>query len=436
MPHDDAREDVGVKNRWWAIGLLSLLYVLSFADRVILALLIAPLKHDLGLSDLQLALLFGPAFAIFYALMALPAARFADSANRRNLVVAGVTLWGLATIGSGFAGSYAILLTLRCGLAIGEAALTPAAHSMIGDLFPTRQRTLAASIYSAVGMAGGSGAYILGAMVIQMVDNAAAAGATPPLAVWQLVLILLGVPTVIVGFVFALTVREPARIAGGHITPNLREIGSYLKQEGRLYGGLFLGAGLITAIIYAYSAWGVELLRRQYGWPVTKAGTAFGLAGLAASFTGTVAAPFVVRMLERRGRRDALALTSIGALAAGAALAAFAPLQTNPIAYLSLFGLASFFLNGAANNVLVGLQVLAPARMRATLVALLLMCVTFLGLVTGPTLSALLSAELSADGQALGLALAILTPLIATPALSLLFWSRGAFVRQPAPISE
>lgn len=398
---------------------------------MILALLVAPLKADLGVSDVQLGLLFGPAFAVFYALLGLPIARLADRGNRRNLIVAGVLLWGLATVASGFVGTFWLLLALRIGLAVGEAALTPSAYSMIGDLFPPERRAMAASVYSATGMAGASGAYILGAMVVQGVDAAAAAGHALPLATWQLVLVIVGAPSLLCGAIFAVTVREPSRTEVTERAPSLIDAFSHLCRRARLFVGLFAGAGLTQAVGYAYAAWGPELLRRQFDLTIQEAGYAFGLTGLLAGFGGTLAAPQLTRFLERKGRRDAVALVSMTCIAAGATLAVLAPLQSDAAAFLALHACAGFFLVGAANNVIVALQALAPARMRATFVALLLMCITLLGLGIGPAAAAAISSAIDPSGQALGSALAILAPLIGLPALLFFGWSRRGFLDQP-----
>ena len=420
-----AQPPAGGRRAWWTLSLLSLLYVLSFVDRLILALLVAPLKADLGVSDVQLGLLFGPAFAIFYAVLGLPIARLADRGNRKALVTAGVLLWGAATVGSGFAGTFWVLVVLRVGLAVGEAALTPSAFSMIGDLFPAQRRAFAASVYSAMGMAGGSAAYIVGALVVHLAGQATNSGVAPAFSVWQLVLIIVGAPSLVVGLLFAITVREPVRSSPGAAAPKMSEVAGYLRRHARLFGGLFAGAGLTQAIGYAYSAWGPELLRRQYDWSIQQAGLALGLCGLFAGFGGTLAAPFVARALERRGRADGVALTSMGGVCLGATMAAAAPLQRDPMAFLVLQALSGFCLIGGANNVIVALQTLAPARMRATFVALLLTCITLLGLGVGPTAAAMLSTHLNPDGKSLGPALAILAPMIAIPAFLLLLWSRG-----------
>lgn len=425
------------KGAWWTVAVLSTLYILSFVDRLILALLVEPLRKDLGVSDLELGLLFGPAFALFYAVLGLPMARLADRGNRKRLVFVGAMLWSVATIASAFATSYWQLVVLRVGLAIGEAALTPAAYSMIGDLFEPKKRAVAASVYSATGMAGSSGGFILGALAIRFSEQQSAAG-NLELEPWRLVLLLVGVPALATAIAHLITVREPKR--GGHAehAPSMREIMAYLGTHRRLYIGLFTGAGLVQAVGYSYAAWGGEIVRRQYGWSIDKAGITLGIAGLFSGFLGTLAAPHVVRWFENRGRQDAIALASMTGLVIGVILAAIAPLLDQPYLFVTVKILASFCLIGGANNVLVALQMLAPSQMRATLVALLLMSMTLLGLGLGPTAVAVISSALDPSGQSLGRALALLAAIIGGPALGFLWLARKPLIEmaQQQPSAE
>jgi len=405
---------------WTTIAILSVLYVLSFVDRLILALLVAPLKAEFGLTDVQLGLLFGPAFALFYAFMGLPIARLADRGNRKLLIFAGVALWSLATMGSAFAGAFVVLITLRIGLAIGEAALTPTTYSLIGDLFPPERRPLAASIYSACGMAGASAAFIIGAMVISGVETHLGDLGLQP---WRAVLLAVGAPTLAVGLLFWFVTRDPPRGVRAEAA-GMGDLLAHVRQHLPLYAGLFLGAGCTQAVSYAYSAWGPELLRRQYEWTVQQAGMAFGLAGLLAGSAGTLALPAIVMLLRRAGRADAIAITAMTATVGGATLFVMAPVQAHPGAFLALYGFGNFCLVGAANCVLVALTLIVPERMRATLTALNLTCITLVGLGAGPTLTAVISTNLDPSGAALGKALAILPVVVAGPALALFAWSR------------
>jgi sugar phosphate permease len=417
----------GFGRRWWSVGVLSALYVFSFVDRTILALLVVPLKHDLDVSDTDLGLLFGPAFAFFYALVGLPIARLADRGNRRNLVSAGVLLWSFATIASGFASNFRQLIFLRIGLAIGEAALTPSAMSMIGGLFEPARRSRAASVYSAVGIIGASGSYIVGALIIQWMARLAAGGGFP-LAPWRLTLVLTGMAPLLIGVLFAVTAGEPPRPHDAVGGVRLREVATYLVRQKRLYVGLFVGAGLIQAIGYAYAAWGPELLVRHYHWMIARAGMAFGLAGLLSGFGGTLVAPLLSQRLIRHGRPDGMVWISAGALVIGALAAVAAPLQTSSLAFLILYGVSAFFLIGATNNVLTSIPALAPSEICATLIAVQLMAITLLGVGLGPPgVIALAHLAGSAD---LNLGFTLLVPAIALPALGFLLFS-GPALRRP-----
>jgi MFS family permease len=426
----------GVAKAWWTVILLSSLYVFSFVDRLVLALLVAPLRSDLGLNDLQLGLLFGPAFGLFYAALGLPLARLADRGNRRRLVTTGVLLWGVATTASGFATSFAILALLRAGLAIGEAALTPSAYSLIGDLFPPHRRKLAASLYTAFGQAGAYGGFIVGAAVLHMMDSVALGSAlSSGLKSWQLLFFAVGIPSISLGIVFACTTREPSRgMLQGKTAPRLREVGEYLKRNVRLYLGLFVGAGLLQTVSYSWSAWGPEYVRREFSWPIQRAGLAFGMAGLFATAAGTVILPLIARRLESRGRPDAVALTSMAGVISGSLCALAAVLQSTPIAFLVLLAGSLFCTAGATNNVVISLQTLAPDRMRATLAACVLLCITLFGLCLGPPVTAWIATAISPQGQGLGMALGVLTAGLVIPCMILFSSSRASLRAAPQDV--
>ena len=415
----------GATRSWWAVALLSCLYVFSFIDRLVLALLVAPLRSDLGLNDVQLGLLFGPAFGLFYAVVGLPLARFADRGNRHRLVTTGVLLWGIATTASGLASTFALLVLLRAGLAIGEATLTPTTYSLIGDLFPSHRRKLAASIYTACGQAGAYGGFIVGAAVLHTMESLTTRGLAPGLRSWQLLFFAVGVPSIVLGLVFAFTTREPPRNASHtKSAPRLPEVRDYLKQNLRLYVGLFGGAGLLQAVSYSWVAWAPEYVRRQFAWPIQRAGWSFGLAGLVATAAGTVALPMIARRLENRGRLDAVALTSMAGAIGGSMCALAAVSQASPIGFFLLLAISLFCSAGATNTVIVSLQTLAPDRMRATLTACVLLCITLVGLCVGPPVTAWMATVISPQGQGLGSALGIMTAGVLIPSLVLFSISR------------
>jgi MFS family permease len=122
---------------WLTVGLLTIAYVFSFVDRYVLGLLIEPIKADLGLTDTQIGLLLGPAFAIFYATMGLPLGWLADKKNRVRIVAIGIAVWSIATAASGLARNFTHLFIARMSIGVGEATLSPCAMSIISDSFPS-----------------------------------------------------------------------------------------------------------------------------------------------------------------------------------------------------------------------------------------------------------------------------------------------------------
>ena len=146
-------------------------YMVAFIDRQILSLLIQPIKEDLGVTDTQIGLLAGLAFAIFYSFIGIPIAKLADTKNRVSIISVGVALWTLMTAICGLTKTYFYLFLARIGVGVGEAALSPAAYSMIADYFPKEKLGRAIGIY-VIGLYLGAGiAMLVGSAVISLVSS-------------------------------------------------------------------------------------------------------------------------------------------------------------------------------------------------------------------------------------------------------------------------
>ena len=157
--------------RWYVIMVLLLAQMFSFLDRMIMGLLVGPIRESFAISDTQYSLLAGLAFSLFYAVMGIPLARIADSRNRRNLITWGIAVWSLMTAVCGLARNFWTLFFARVGVGVGEAALGPAAYSMITDYFPKSTLARALSVYM-LGVTLGSGfAYMLGGAVVAYVQT-------------------------------------------------------------------------------------------------------------------------------------------------------------------------------------------------------------------------------------------------------------------------
>ncbi len=198
---------------WTVVAILIATAVLSYTDRQVLSLLVDPIRAALGISDTQISLLLGTAFAVVYGIAGIPLGYLADRSSRRNLIFAGVLVWSCGTLACGFSRSFGQLFTARIVVGLGEAVLAPAAISLISDYFPPSRRGTAVGCFLS-GIAMGIGASILiGGGVLHIVETGALAG-TPlaSLAAWRLVLLLIGAPGVLWALVILL-IKEPVRQA-------------------------------------------------------------------------------------------------------------------------------------------------------------------------------------------------------------------------------
>ena len=184
---------------WFVVFVLSLATIVSYIDRQVINLLVEPIKASLSISDTQISLLQGFSFAIFYAVLALPIARLADTGKRTRLINLGIITWTLATFSCGLAVGFWTLFFARVFVGAGEATLTPSSYSMIGDYFRKDRLPLAISLFVSASFLGSGVALIAGAYVIDAVEafgiiNLPLLGELEP---WQLIFMLVSLPSVL-----------------------------------------------------------------------------------------------------------------------------------------------------------------------------------------------------------------------------------------------
>ncbi len=206
------REVPSSLSAWYAVIILLLAYVLSFVDRIIMSLLVIPIQKDLGISDTQMGLLMGLAFAIFYTVVGIPIARLSDAKSRKIIVSIGIFLWSIMTAVCGLARSFIELFLARVGVGVGEATLSPAAYSMIADYFPEEKLGKAIAVYQSGALFGSGIAFIIGGAIVGLIvnSNATSLPFLGELQPWQLAFIIVGLPGVLMALVM-LTVKEPKR---------------------------------------------------------------------------------------------------------------------------------------------------------------------------------------------------------------------------------
>src|SRR5690348_945619 len=272
---------------WTVVAILIATAILSYTDRQVLSLLVDPVRADLHISDTQISLLLGTAFAVVYGIAGIPLGFLADRTSRRNLIFAGVLVWSLGTLACGLSRSFAELFAARIIVGLGEAVLSPAAISLISDYFPPSRRGFAVGCFLS-GIAMGIGASILiGGGVLRLVEMGALA-ATPLAgqAPWRLVLLVIGAPGVVWALVI-LAIREPKRRTEKDDTASARASSNARAATWALVIPIYAVVALASLVDNAVGAWAPSLLIREFARDSAEVGIVLGLL-LTAGFGGGV----------------------------------------------------------------------------------------------------------------------------------------------------
>ena len=413
---------------WYVVGILTIAYTFSFIDRQILNLLVEPIRADLSLNDTQISLLQGLAFALFYTILGVPIGWLADRYSRRLIIGVGIFLWSFMTAGCGLARSFLALFGFRIGVGVGEAALSPAAYSLIADYFPPEEVTRAIAVYTGGSFLGAGLAYIIGGYVIEWVGSVGAVD-VPVLGTlrsWQLAFIVVGLPGILISFLM-FTIREPRRrgliVKQGQAAEAVPfgEVLAFLRTHKRVYGLHFAGFSSIVLVAYASLAWTPTYFIRVFGWNAGQVGMVYGLIILVFGTGGVVGAGWIADKIRSRGYKDAnLRMVMIGALLL-TPLGAVATLM--PLDWLAiLFVIPVTFLWALPMGIgPAALQPITPNQMRAQISALYLLAVTLVGLGLGPLLVALLTDFVFGDPRDIKYSLATMCA-VAAPLSAFLLW--------------
>lgn len=406
---------------WWGVGVLFVAYTVSFIDRVLIGLLVEPIKADLTLSDTQFALLQGMAFALLYAVMGLPFGWLADRASRRIVIAAGSVVWSLSTAACGLAGSFGQLLAARIGVGAGEASLSPCAVAIIADSFPPARRSLAMSVYTAASSVGAGAALIGGGAIVTAVMrmDMVALPAVGALAPWQATFMIAGLGGLLVS-VLAMTIPEPGRRGpAGPARWAGESLRAHLWRHRRCFGPFFGAIVLYTAMAYGLLAWIPAFFIRTYGMTPGEAGLRYGLVLLVFGGAGGPLGAWLAGRLTPRDRSADLVLSA-------AAAAAVAPLFVLAFSRATA-GAALLWLTPAllvytmpGGLAVAAVQAAVPAARRGMTAAIYYLLIGLVGMTAGPLLVALLSDHLFGAAQ-VGRSLATAAALLAPPSAALLW---------------
>jgi len=414
---------------WTSVALLTLAYVLSFVDRQLLTLLVAPIQADLGLDDLQLSLLIGAAFALCYSGAGIPLGYLVDRYHRIRIASAGIAIWSVMTALCGLAGNYATLFAARMGVGLGEATLSPAAYSVMADSLPPSRLVRAVGIYSSGAVIGISTAYLLGGALAEWATRSPTMALPLVGAVrgWQVPFLLLLLPGMLLAGAVAM-LPEPQRRQAPTGTP-ATPLAGFLRSHGLGMMLLFLGMGLQSVVVQSILAWGPAILARRYGWDAATIGASLGAALLIAGLTGNLGGAWLgSRIVARRPAIDLVlpGIASGGALFAIATASLFAASSTATVAFLAL-GFAVGVV--ATAPVLSAIQLATPGTLRGRMTALFLLTSQLIGLSVGPTLVAVFTEFVFKDQAMVGTSQA-LTAMIGAAASAI------AFVAARGPLGQ
>ena len=284
---------------WYALGLLTAVYVLNFLDRTLIYILFTPIKAEMGFTDLQLALLGSTSFVIFYALLGVPFGRLADRTSRKLIIGVGLVIWSLFSGLTGFGNSFWTIFFCRLMVGVGEAALGPAALSLLSDYFPVRMRATVASIYSSGIAIGGGLAFFLGGWIGQTYG-------------WRWAFYLLSFPGLILAvLVFLLREQPRGRTETAAALTGSSDWKLIFRSKPLLY--LIAGYALFALSSNNISVWVATFFIRVHHLSVMTIGTAAGLMAIVVGIPAMVFAGYYSDRLSRRFRGGRMAFSAAAA---------------------------------------------------------------------------------------------------------------------------
>lgn len=404
-------KDIGWRD-WGLVALLMGAGIFSMVDRVALSMLLEAIKADLQLSDVALGLLNGVAFGIFYSTMGVPLGWLADRWSRKGTIVGGIAVWSAATAACGLAGSYIQLLMARICVGAGEAALSPAAYSMIHDRFPRRRLGMAISLIQIGSLLGGGIAIFTVGFVYAFVEGLAGPnGLIGTMRPWQLTFVLVALPGIffIILFLFVREDRQRSVQAASGVKPvsvfqafaRVRAANSYL----------LIGMSGIALALYSLSSWTPAILMREFGWSAVKVGSIYGILAMTMGPAGALFGGWLCDKLEARG-----ITTPHGGIAfasAAFALPCFIAMGLSDSPTSMLIAIAGAVFAIAVPNGLgpALIQLMTPNGARGQMSAIYVMMMNLMGLGIGPVAVGFASQYLWAPPSGLRYAVAFVTSL-------------------------
>ena len=417
---------------WYAVGIFTLVTIISFVDRQLLVLLVEPIKHDLGISDTKMSFLLGFAFVMFYAFLSIPIARLADVHSRKLIIGCGLAFWSVMTAVCGLASNYWQLFLARMGVGAGEACNGPATFSIIADSFPPEKLAKATSVISSGFFIGNGAALIVGGAIIEAVTRMPdiilpVIGEIRP---WQATFFIVGLPGVLFAALIS-TVHEPKR--RGVIAPTgetkaekpkslpLRVILKWLRDDWQTYLPMYGGMALRAMYGIGAAVWLPAFFIRTYDWSIAKVGLAVGLVQLIIAPLGLITGGVLAEWLAKKGYDDANMRVAFISTIACVPTSVLFPLMPDPYWAIAIYAVNNFLVSLSPGPQNAALQTVTPNQMRAQATAMFLFLFNLVGFSLGPLTVALFTDYVFGSEAMLRYSLAINYALL-SPLACYIFW--------------
>ena len=411
------------------VFLLALASVVSQFDRTVVNLMIEPIKARFALDDTHFGMLQGIAFGIFYILACVPVGRLVDRYSRTLILGLCLGIFSLAAMASGLARNFTQLFLTRVSVGIGEASVTPAALSMLSDLFPPDRLGRPVSGFLMSAPIGQGVAFIGGGALLQWLTTSSflASGVFHALAPWQAAFIIVGAPGLLLVPMFLL-LREPQRRGPGHAAPlPIREVLHIVRSRAPALVPMFTGFALVSLVSYVFFIWTPALFQRTYGWNPAQIGLGFGLVLIFFGTSGVFFAGWMSDQLARRGRTDApLVVAAFGFVGCGV-FGALAPLMPNAVGALAMLAPAIFLSMMPFPCAGAAIQLIVPNRARGQVTALYITITTLVGLSIGPIVVGLMTDHVFRDPADIRYSMSIVVGLAAPLMFMLLLAARKPY---------
>lgn len=420
---------------WWVVFVLLLAMIVAYIDRHIVSLLVGPIKEDMGINDAQAGWLFS-GFAIFYAFAGLPLGRWADQRSRRMIVSIGIIAWSVMTVACGLARNFPQLLLARIGVGVGEASISPATNSLVGDYFPRDKIPFALSVFQLGAIIGSGLAFLLGGIVVEIV------AAAPPVSVpyfgtllnWQVAFISVGLPGVLV-VLLMFTVREPLRRVvknrdGTHQgKADWGDLWVFYRHNWATLVTHHVGLSCVNLLGWAFVFWTPTFFERVHGLSAGEASQPFGLIFIIFGPAGALLAPYIAHRLSQRGRKDA----NILGMMTGSVLAVPVIIAIQLISDISwvwlLYAPALAFINMPFGLGYGALTVIAPANIRAQANAIFAVVIAIFGMGLGPVIAGMISDNLFTGADGVRYSLMTVTAIFGPIGIGLLWLGRKPYAQ-------